>query len=285
MLPASVPYITYENFKDYRSPQLEIKTADIRVIKDMIERASRVFDANCDRTFAPYKDVRYYDHPDDVSCLKIGDDLLAVDSLYTENGEREITSDQYFLRAGDSYNVRPYDRIVMDDTTGVLFNTSTSIQRANILTAIWGYSEAYPSAWWPQDTLGAAVLATDTTFTTNDGTAFEWGQLLKINDEFILVTDSTTPTTPTIQRAMRGTTAAAHAQDDQIYIWQPHPDIVQGTLRLADFLYTQKDTKDASADRNIITTAGVILRPRAIPKDVMDTITAYTMPLTAIEAM
>lgn len=283
MLPASVPLVTYAQFKNYRSPNHTL--SDASLVKELIERASRAFETMTGRAYVPYQELRYYDHPADARCLLVGDDLLAVTSIYTDNGTQEITADQYFPMCGDSYNVQPFDRLVIKETGGVLFDIGTSYQQSNVLTAIWGYSESYPSAWWPQDTLGADINATVTTFTTNDSTVFEWGQVLKMGDEMMLVTDATVPVTPTVRRGIRGTTAALHSQDDEIYIWQVHSDIIQTVLRFTDYLYTQKDSKDGTTDRDIVTAAGVVLRPAVLPKDIMAQVYAYRMPYVGVAAI
>lgn len=299
MFPVADPYVSYAQFKNYRSPSRAI--ADASLVEELLVRAARTFETNCSRTFLPYRETRYYDFQRDpvttgwsvptdmypalplvrqgvdTRVLKVGDDLLEVLELKTQNGDLTITADQYYLMCGATYNVRPYDRIVMDETTGVLFTAGDSYQRTNELTALWGYHEEWSNAWLEADSLAGDINTTVTTFSTNGSYSFAWGQLLKINDEYMLVTDVSTPTTPIVERAKRGTVAAAHSQDDYVYIFQPHLDIVQAVLRLTDFLYTQKDTKDGASYRDIITATGVILRPASLPGDVRDAISFYSM--------
>jgi hypothetical protein len=305
MFPVADPYVTYAEFKNYRSPDNTI--SDSSLVEELLTRASRTYESNCSRTFLPFKETRYYDYQSGTSLgldysgggdqypyfpsqysssayydprvLKVGDDLVEVIELKTANGDTTIASDEYFLMCGTSYNVQPYDRIMLDETTGILFDVGNSYQRANELTALWGYHEDWANAWLQVDTLDANINDAVTTFTTTGSYTFEWGQLLKINDEYMLVT---TAATPVVVRGKRGTTAAAHEAGDAIFVFQPHTDIVQAVLRLTDFLYTQKDSKDGTTNRDIVTATGVILRPASLPRDIRDSIAFYTMDISGV---
>ena len=71
-------------------------------------------------------------------------------------------------------------------------------------------------------TLSAALNNTATTF--QSAGAFERGQLVKIDDEFLYITAVNAPTY-TVERGANGTTAAAHANGAAILEFDAHPSI------------------------------------------------------------
>jgi hypothetical protein len=71
-------------------------------------------------------------------------------------------------------------------------------------------------------TLSAALNNTATTF--QSAGAFERGQLVKIDDEFLYITATNAPTY-TVERGANGTTAAAHANGAAILEFEAHPSI------------------------------------------------------------
>ena len=71
-------------------------------------------------------------------------------------------------------------------------------------------------------TLSAALNNTATTF--QSAGAFERGQLVKIDDEFLYITAVNAPTY-TVERGANGTTAAAHANGASILEFEAHPSI------------------------------------------------------------
>jgi hypothetical protein len=79
------------------------------------------------------------------------------------------------------------------------------------------------------------------------------------------VTAGATPTL-TVTRGANGSTAAAHAQNTQLDIWTQAADAVQMTLRLAAYLYHQRDA--SVFDTTALPDSGVIMIPKGIPADV-----------------
>jgi len=103
------------------------------------------------------------------------------------------------------------------------------------ITGVWGWHPDYASAWEDEDALQADINSSVTSLTVGnvDG-ADTWGEtprisagnLLKINDEIMLVTATDTATNVvTVRRAMNGTTATAHTSGDSVAVWQPDPPL------------------------------------------------------------
>jgi len=280
-------YATYDELRQYLKQ--DSSHSDVVLVKRIAEKASRQLDRWCGgRWFYPRKMTRYFDHPDDTSWLLLDEDLLEVTTsgFTTENGSTVVAAADFFLMCGDSYNVMPYDRIVLDrdgDQTNLEY-TGTR-QRANAVTGIWGYHDDWANAWRNStDTVeNDPLTAAGTSITVNDADAadgygnaprFQEFQLLKIEDEYVYITAvNATDNTLTVVRGVNGTTAAAHVKDTVIYIYRAMPDIVQAMLELAKYLYLHKDTSDG--DVTMFPEAGAVTVPQGVPITVKWAVEAY----------
>ena len=123
-------------------------TGDDGVMQSICAAASRYLDAKTHRWFYPLIQTRYFDHPADATQLRVDKDLLEISTFTTQNTGVTVTSGQYFLMCADSYNLTPYDRIVLktDGSRTRLLFTGT-IQKANAVTGTWGYHEDWSNAW------------------------------------------------------------------------------------------------------------------------------------------
>jgi hypothetical protein len=256
-------------------------TAADENLQNFCEIASRMWDGTTRRTFYPLYEVRYFDYPPDPRYLKIDGDLLAVDSFTTQNGDVSVTSGQYYLMTGTSYHAPPYDRIVMkSDSSRPNLLYSGTPQKSQAVTGWWGYHEDWANAWQSsQDTVeNDPLTAAGTSITVNDADGadlygdtprFKVGQLLKIESEYVYVTVVTAASTNTLTviRGVNGTTAAQHVQNTAIYVYRPMREVEQSALRLAQWLYGQKDV----GYQNIVRTlgAGTVEIPPNAPADVV----------------
>ena len=276
-------YAVYEDLDEYQ--KLEVgesgTAADIRDLRNFCYTASRMFDGSTRRTFYPRSEVRYYDHPaDDPRRLKVDDDLLEVTTFTTQNGGEEVSSGDYYLMCGTSYNLRPYNRLVMktDGDMPVLLY-SDRLQRANALTGIWGYHENWADAWQSSNdaVVDDPLTAAATTLTVAGvngkdiyGLAprFKIQMLLKIEDEYLYVTGKNpASSTLTVRRNVNGTTPAEHAATTAIYVYKPMEQIAHATRRLAAWLYAQRNTPYVEQLASV-EIGGVIIIPKAAPVDV-----------------
>lgn len=281
-------YCSYEDLDEYQALEVgDSSVDDVGLLRGFCTTASRLFDGSTRRVFYPRSEVRYYDHPsDDASRLRVDDDLLEVTTFTTQNGEETVAAADYYLMCGTSYNLQPYDRLVMlsDGDTPVLLY-SDRLQKANALTAIWGYHEAWASAWQSSnDALAAQITAAATSLTVADVDGkdiygltprFKVQQLIKIDDEYLYVTGKNAATdTLTVRRGVNGTTAAIHAIAATIYIYQPMEEIAHAVKRLAAWLYAQRNTP-YSEMMTTVEIGGTVIIPKSAPPDVALTAAMY----------
>jgi len=278
-------YVTLDELRTYLGQ--DSSHGDEALVRWQAAIASRQFDRWCGgRRFYPRTETRYYDHPADATRLVVDDDLLAVGTFTTENGDTSITTAQYFLMCGGVYGLTPYDRIVLKtDGTQTSLSSSGTMQQANAVTGTWGYHEDWSNAWEDsQDEVeDVALTAAGTSITVNDADGenlygmkprFQEFQLLKVEDEYLYVTAvNATANTLTVVRGANGTTAATHAQNTDIYIYRPMVNVVQATLDLAKYLYLHKDTADG--DITMFPEAGAVQVPQGVPVTVKWAIQAY----------
>jgi len=156
-------------------------------------------------------------------------------------------------------NVTPFKNIQLVSTSSDWYRTyyDSSYDPFVIVNADWGYHDNYAQAWQAEDTVqdAAGINATVTTVTVADADGTNWrnetprfsaGQLIKINSEWMRVTDTdTTAETLTVQRGVNGSTAAAHALDDAISVWYPVDDIRRVVARQAALLYKRRGAFEA----------------------------------------
>jgi len=138
------------------------------------------------------------------------------------------------------------------------------------------------------------LTAAATTLNVSDGTLFKVNQTILVNAEEMLITaistnaltvtrargntyaashaaataiytSDVTGNKLTVERGANGTTAASHDQNTAISIWQPDPDIQRWVLRLAAWLYAQKD---APFETMVSPELGAVIVPAAIPVDI-----------------
>jgi hypothetical protein len=136
--------------------------------------------------------------------------------------------------SASAYRVESMDAITFDRNNTTLPTASSFTSKVEF-AGIWGYHENYSLAWKQIGTLQASLNSSATSFVATAGTvaSFEIYQYLKIDDEFLFVTDvlSTAPYTITVERGVRGTTAAAHDSADSIQAYQQMPDVIRATRR------------------------------------------------------
>ena len=228
---------------------------DDNLLKSKCFNASRLFDLACHRHFFPVYETRYYDHPGDYvsaftainnSRLLLDEDLLAVDTLTTDNGGTTIASADYILRRGKSSNFPPFNNIELKTNgTTTIFSYSGTPQESNAVTGWWGYHEDWGNAWLDSgDTVQDDPLSDSaTTVTVDNARNFEPQQLIRLGTEYAYIESiNTTAETLTVKRGVNGTTAASHLQDTTIYIYQVQSDISEIVKQWAVFLTRLKNS-------------------------------------------
>lgn len=307
-----IHYATLHQVKQYLGI-LSTETTDDVKLTSFIRQSGRSIDKRCRRRFDVRKETRSFDMPSvkmdrigtysiedlvyqlnaagelDSRRLRLDDDLLEVVTL-TNGDDNEITSGYYVLLPANDY---PKFAIRLRDDSDVGWEPSSGGSRQQVIdvSGLWGYHQYYgddDDGW--VDTLDTvqdnplSANATSITVSDADGeasdledTRFQKGNLIKVGDEFIFVrATNTTTNVLTVLRGYHGTTAAAHAQNDVVYVFRPWADIVLATIRLCAWRYRQKDV-DIFDKANIIGT-GISISPSAMPPDVLELLPAPKPP-------
>lgn len=224
-------------------------TSDDDQLKEFLRVASRAIDGYCERQFYPEQKTLYYDLPQGRNQLTLYEDILEVKGLSDLNGASEIDSNVYWLKTGDLWNVSPYDRIILDDSSGSVFNYIGTPRRAVHVEAIRGFHDDYDNAWVDS----GASLVSSVTSTQEDVTVsgslginiigeaprFEEGQIWRIDEEYFIAASGLSTSQVRTVRGMNGTTAASHAASATVYVYDPVKDIEFATRRLAAMEYHQ----------------------------------------------
>lgn len=271
-------YCSLAEFKAYITPQGQVinaDTADDNLIEDMIERASRRVDDITLRKFYPHVESHNFDIPAD-DCLWFGDDLLEVLTL-TNGDATTIAAADYILKPA---NESPKYCLLIRDTSTVLFltNSSNSAQQVISLNAIWGYHENYARRGWAlgsQLDESGNITTTVTNFTVDSGTKFTANQVIRIDNELMIVNYAQGNEIYVTGRGENGSTAAVHLDNALVYYWQPMQDIVQLTLEVARMMYRSRYGENVETEA-ITTPAGVIVNPRSLPAWAREITKKYT---------
>lgn len=276
--------IYYTNLRDAR---LEVKAAtekdhDDEYLLRAIGFVSKRLEEETCLQFAPYLADHDYDYGGRNLVtpyhLFLDHPLLALTTI--ANGNGSAISSGYTLTPRNSM---PKGFIQLGATqwaSGVINVSGT-----------WGFHRNYPLAWFNSgDTVQNNPLtdiATTLTVTNAAGAdvylrspRFSPGQLLRIENEFLLVQEVANATTLQVLRGQRGTTAAAHAQATAIDIWETEEVIQRAAMKWAGLLLKRR----GAFEQVQYDSAGALVRfPKDMPEEIkgileeLDTMTWRTL--------
>jgi hypothetical protein len=257
----------------------DTQTGDDDLLLVFLRAASRLIEGFTGRHFYPLRQAHTYQTPDPVALL-LGGDLLALHTL--TNGDGSVISPS-------AYTLCPLDEPVK---FGVLLDPAQAVFTGSVITVdgTWGFHPAWPDVWAASgdsvqdDPLSAGA----TSLTVNDADGpdasglwarFAVGQLIQIEDEYLHVL-AVNPTTNvlTVARGVNGTTAASHTQGTGIDSYQPPDDVQQTCLRVANWLYKQKDAGFVQSSVNL---RSQMVVPAALPDDVQQILAPYIRLMVA----
>jgi len=268
----------YMKFDVYASANAQ----DDALLISLMNRASRSIDRACRRRFYPRLETRFYNYRRSKK-LVLDDDLLELVTFKTQNGACTVASGVMWLAAGDNWNKRPADRIVLSDSAGSVLNFSGTGQRANEVTAFWGYHEGWNDAWLDTGTslaanysasggvLQLAGLGSAGSDVNYEAPRIAIGDTLRIGDEFFAVIGPASPTSGNdvrIKPYLNGTVGASHASGASIAKFTPESDIEWCTRRLVAWAHGQSDAPFTEKTANAQT--GTVIIPSAWPVDVKE---------------
>ncbi|MHB0964869.1 MAG: hypothetical protein ACYC36_00310 [Bellilinea sp.] len=271
-------YITLAMIKRYIGGA--INDSDDDRLNDFLAWAARLVEWWKGRRFDVRRETRVFDTPSaggsmfgvydarllagaSNPVLRLDDDLLAVIELKNGDGVA-IPSTDYVLEPA---NVYPKNRIRLRSGE-IWLKSDDGPEQAITLTGLWGNHERYAEAWRAVDTVQVAnMLIGDVLINITNPADYEVGQLLKLEDEFMLLEEIDAVSKKlTVERAVNGTSAAAHALATPISVFQTSGTISQVCMRLVKWRYAQKDVDNF--DQSYVLGSGVVSTPTSIPADV-----------------
>lgn len=256
---ATLPRGCYARPTDLKSYLGITDTTDDALILSLCERARTKIDEYCNRTFLPRVATRYYDANGLGDTLMLAHDLVSVTTFTNGDGDA-FTAAQYHL-----YPVSgpPYSWIELDKSLGLLFEYSTTPQRAISIVGIWGWDEFTAATGTTVNDTGG-ITAASTAITPASMTGFAVGDMLKVSSEYVYVT-VVGSTTLTVARGVNGSTAAEHAKGTAISFVRPPDGIHRIATRLAAWYMRQKD---APFEVSGYPATGLVSVPAELPLDI-----------------
>lgn len=211
------------------------------------------------RSYKPVIETRLFDWPGQ-SIMYFDDDLLEL--ITVTNGDALSTA----ISLSDLYTQprRGYPKygVGIKTSANVYWEFQNTPTNAISIKAAWGFHDDWGNAWLDSlDKVGDAggINASVTTITVSnvDGSSingdtprFSAGMLIKIESEWLEVTAATNSTTDTLTviRGARGSTAATHALNTAIYVFQPHRAITGAICAYVHWRYNQKNSRKDSTN-------------------------------------
>ncbi len=215
-------------------------TGDDAQVLALLENISRAIDQFCNRFFFVKDETRYYDGV--AGPLLLDGDLVAVTSVKTDDDadgagwETTWSASDYELLP---YNGFPKNAIAVTPWGGRSdFNKGG--KKAVEVAGRWGYREEIEDSSADINE-GAQYSAADNTLTVTDGTEFKTGMTVRIESEQLYVS-AISGNDLMVERAVNGTTAAAHADGTGIDVYRYPRPMAEACLIQAARIWKRKDS-------------------------------------------
>lgn len=201
--------------------------------------------------FGPYLEARQLlidgSRVDNYHSTFLLDKPLLEYSALTAGGTSVFATSEGFPQGATPYNLL---RMTASGSPWyTYFCTSDGNPAYAVITGVWGYHSDYANAWLAVDTLSAQLTSgTDVMTVANvDGLddyrlepRFSAGMLLKIDSEYLLVTDvDVSQNKVYLKRPANGTTEATHSSGATVYRWETEEPIRRVAARQAAMLYAR----------------------------------------------
>ncbi len=264
-------------------------TEDDALLFRLLNRASRAIDTYTRRKFYPTSETQFYDYVESRQ-VKFGDDLVSLTAVKYLNGACTMGSGVMWMAAGRDWNRRPADRLILNKSSGSVFNFTGTPQRAVEIDGVWGYHENWNDAWVDTGAClsasyaasglslslaGAGSAGSGASDILGDYPRIAVGDLVKIDNEWMQVTGGAASGNGTVvvKPYANGTTAASHASGASITRFHPEPDIEWCALRLASWRFGQRAQPYTEKLGNAA--LGTYLTPIDMPPDVKDALDRF----------
>lgn len=266
-------YCSLDEYKYFNKPETwTTDTIDDAVIERLIESASRYIDRKAHRFFYPLYGTRYYDVPEERR-LYLDTDLLEIITL-TNGDDTAISASDYVLNSRNTY---PKWAIKLLDSTDTTWEVDSDNNAEGVIEVLgwWGCHDDYARAWLADTTTNEALDLTETAITVTAATNLQVGQIIKIENEIMVIRSIATNDVTVIKRGDNGTTAATHDTAKTIYIWQPIADIKNACMDIVNGLFHRRSGQNITGIAEV-TAAGIVITPQDISSFARDIIQNYT---------
>lgn len=212
-------------------------------LMEMIEAESRAIEQAdlCNRRFDHRIETRYFnplslaqDGDRDGNDLLI-DDIISVTEVVNGDGT-EITGDQYLLLPMN----RPNKSIIsLKSTSGIGWTVGDQDPReAIVITGVYGYGGSWVNTGI---TVGAdGITDSATSLPVSATTGLEKRMILRIDSEYLLIDAAVSASPVYVERAVNGSTAAAHSLGAAIYRFVPDSNVQTIIKRLCAWRLEQR---------------------------------------------
>lgn len=203
--------------------------------------------------------------------LALGEYILELESV-TVNGSAQVVDTDVKLVIASPPTDPP--RVLQALASQAVLQYGAEVE----VTGWWGYRSRWQQRGWTDTTdritNSGGINATVATLTVNDADGideqgltprFSRGQLLRVDDEMlrVLAVESGSNTL-TVRRGVRGTEAAAHAQNAALLTWSAEEDVVWAMTKWVALMYQRR----AVFDTKIVDGIGAVSTPADTPSNV-----------------
>lgn len=244
-------------------------TSDDALLTRLLIEAEAWSERQMQRVLKPVIETRHFDWPGQDT-LYFNDDLLELISVTNGDSTSVSLSDLAYIPR----RTYPKFGISLNGASSVSWTYSTKQEDAIALAGVWGYHDNYSAAWvdsLDKVTDAGGINASVTTISVgnvdganinNDTPRFSAGMLIKIESEWCEVTAATNSTTDTltVKRGALGSTAATHALNTPIYVFEPARNVTGAITAYVHWRYNQKNNRSDYGNE--------------VPKDITDLLPA-----------
>lgn len=237
--------------------------------RELILGVSELIEDETDRQFSPYYGTRFFsprlnEYGGDVTAdgyLLLDDDLLAVTQLIN-NSTDVVSSDDFALfPLGTMYPSKDMIRL----KNNLYWSGLSTIDNFDSVqvSGLWG---GKGGKFKRKTSLTAGTDDIQETISVASFSGLEWGQVLKVGDELMLVTETPETSSVPVERAYNGSEAASHTSADPVYLYRAGDLVRRVAMRIVKW-------QDALDDNPLIATVTVgaeqeLVNLSAVPDDV-----------------
>jgi len=238
---ANRSYITVDDVKN----SLGITSStDDTLLRKIAEAGTTLIERHIDRKFNVEHATKYFSGANRLWV----NDLLSVSTIKLDEDanasfEATLTTSDYVL-----FPFNEYPKTYLETTEyGDYGGFATGVKKGVEIVGEWGYGDGESaSSYTKESTTTASIGATATTINVVS-TNLSMGQTWLIDSEQIYA-KFITGSTARVERAVNGTTGAAHAASSDINVYQYPSDIWEACLNLAVEEYQNRDKKGIQSE-------------------------------------